>query len=186
MPTVHAVSLSGTDSRKDKEAQDEAQAVSVCIDSVLKRCESLATACVRRVVLAYANAFYAEHHRSKVVDLEQLCVVAGKIVWSLYVELTCLDDDGAQLDACLLATIAALQNGMACVRWCVPVWQYETVVLCGQAARLPVVHVDQDSGTAVPSASGTIPVRLNSIPVALSFGVFKRYAHVKTGSCGVY
>lgn len=48
------------------------------------------------------------------VDLEQLCVVAGKIVWSLYVELTCVDDDGAQLDACLLATIAALQNGMLC------------------------------------------------------------------------
>eukprot|EP00122_Pirum_gemmata_P013303 Pgem_evm1s12388 len=45
-----------------------------------------------------------------IIDLNQLEVFAGEIVWALYVDITCLDDDGCLKDACLLAFTSALRN----------------------------------------------------------------------------
>jgi exosome complex RNA-binding protein Rrp42 (RNase PH superfamily) len=50
--------------------------------------------------------------RSLGADLAQLCVVEGRIVWAVYVEITCLEDDGTLEDAALLAAVAALRNRM--------------------------------------------------------------------------
>ncbi|KAJ1988898.1 hypothetical protein H4R33_002270 [Dimargaris cristalligena] len=44
------------------------------------------------------------------LDLEQLCIVEGAAVWTLYVDITCLAFDGNILDAALLALTTALQN----------------------------------------------------------------------------
>ncbi|XP_063902195.1 exosome complex component RRP43-like [Zophobas morio] len=47
---------------------------------------------------------------SIVVDLNQLCIVEKEIVWVLYADITCLDDDGALEDAVMMAFQSALQS----------------------------------------------------------------------------
>jgi len=48
--------------------------------------------------------------RGGLVDLTRLCVVPGKAAWCLRCEVTLLQADGAELDACLLAAAAALHG----------------------------------------------------------------------------
>eukprot|EP00958_Prasinococcus_capsulatus_P011297 scaffold1122_cov377-Prasinococcus_capsulatus_cf.AAC.6 len=45
-----------------------------------------------------------------VVNLEDLCVCAGKSCWVAYVDICCLDANGGLFDAALLALVAALGN----------------------------------------------------------------------------
>ena len=45
------------------------------------------------------------------VDLRDLCIAAEHLVWVLRCDLICLDHDGAVLDACVIALIAALRTG---------------------------------------------------------------------------
>lgn len=47
---------------------------------------------------------------AKVIDVEALCVVPGKFVWSLRVDVTILNQDGNVTDAAVWSTIAALQH----------------------------------------------------------------------------
>ncbi|KAL8573396.1 hypothetical protein ACOMHN_032411 [Nucella lapillus] len=47
---------------------------------------------------------------SQCVSLQDLCIVSGKKVWVLYVDLLCLNYDGNIFDACVLAMTAALTN----------------------------------------------------------------------------
>ena len=51
---------------------------------------------------------------TKVVRLADLCIVEGKSVWVLYVDILCMDYDGAVFDACLLALVNALKAGISC------------------------------------------------------------------------
>lgn len=44
------------------------------------------------------------------VDLTELCIAKGKLVWVLYCDLVCLDDDGAALDVAALSLVAALKS----------------------------------------------------------------------------
>ena len=45
-----------------------------------------------------------------ITDLMELCVVPGKVVWCLYADVVCINDDGNVLDAAVLALSAALYN----------------------------------------------------------------------------
>ena len=45
-----------------------------------------------------------------VTDLMELCIVPGKVVWSLNLDVVCINDDGNVLDAAVLALSAALNN----------------------------------------------------------------------------
>ena len=45
-----------------------------------------------------------------ITDLMELCVVPGKVVWSLNLDVVCINDDGNVLDAAVLALSAALTN----------------------------------------------------------------------------
>ncbi|XP_077447626.1 exosome complex component RRP43 [Stigmatopora argus] len=47
---------------------------------------------------------------SEMLQTEDLCIERGKLCWSLYCDLICLDYDGNILDACTLALLAALKN----------------------------------------------------------------------------
>jgi len=47
---------------------------------------------------------------SRATDNEGLCIIQGKLVWSLTVELQLLNDDGNLIDAFFLAAILALKN----------------------------------------------------------------------------
>ena len=46
---------------------------------------------------------------SKYVDFKKLCIKKGERVWSILVDLYCINDDGNALDACGLAAVAALK-----------------------------------------------------------------------------
>ena len=47
---------------------------------------------------------------SRATDAEGLCIIQGKLAWSLTVELQLLNDDGNLVDAFFLAAILALKN----------------------------------------------------------------------------
>ena len=47
---------------------------------------------------------------SRAIDRESLCIVQGRLVWNLQVDLYVINEDGNLLDACFLATVAALMN----------------------------------------------------------------------------
>ncbi|GIY41722.1 exosome complex component RRP43 [Caerostris darwini] len=47
---------------------------------------------------------------SSFIDPVDLCIIPNKLVWCLFVEMTCLSCDGNVLDACILALMAALKN----------------------------------------------------------------------------
>jgi exosome complex component RRP45 len=48
--------------------------------------------------------------RARALDLESLCILAKKLVWSVRVDVHFLDHDGGLVDAASVAVIAALQN----------------------------------------------------------------------------
>ncbi|KAI8799166.1 exosome complex component RRP43 isoform X1 [Biomphalaria glabrata] len=88
---------------------------------------------------------------SKCVRLEDLCIVPGKLVWSLYIDLVCLDFDGNVMDACTLALMAALKNTL-----------------------LPVVTVDEDSGEITTDVSIHQKLSISKCPVSTSFIIFDK------------
>ncbi|XP_010553639.1 PREDICTED: exosome complex component RRP43 [Tarenaya hassleriana] len=47
---------------------------------------------------------------SGMVDLKELCLVKGKAAWMAYLDIYCLDADGALFDAALLSAVAAFSN----------------------------------------------------------------------------
>lgn len=47
---------------------------------------------------------------SGMVDLKELSLVSGKAAWMAYLDVYCLDADGALFDAALLSAVAALSN----------------------------------------------------------------------------
>ncbi len=47
---------------------------------------------------------------ARVVDLEKLCIVEGKKVWMIFLDLHILDYDGNLMDAAVLGSMAALMN----------------------------------------------------------------------------
>ncbi|VFQ72209.1 unnamed protein product [Cuscuta campestris] len=47
---------------------------------------------------------------SGMVDLKELCVVSGKASWMAYLDIYCLDADGALFDAALLSAVAAFSH----------------------------------------------------------------------------
>ncbi|CAI5961368.1 unnamed protein product [Closterium sp. NIES-64] len=44
------------------------------------------------------------------VDLTHLCIVPGKAAWAIWLDIVCIDADGALFDAALLAALAALSS----------------------------------------------------------------------------
>ena len=47
---------------------------------------------------------------SRATDRESLCIVSGRLVWSLSVDLFLLNEDGNLMDACFLASVLCLMN----------------------------------------------------------------------------
>jgi exosome complex component RRP42 len=43
------------------------------------------------------------------IDWKKLCIVEGEKVWSIYIDIYCINDDGNALDASALAAVAALR-----------------------------------------------------------------------------
>jgi len=48
--------------------------------------------------------------RARAIDLESLCILAKKLVWSVRVDVHFLDHDGGLVDAACVAVVAALSS----------------------------------------------------------------------------
>ncbi|CAN6252605.1 unnamed protein product [Urochloa humidicola] len=90
---------------------------------------------------------------SRAVDMESLCVVAGKHVWSVRVDLHILDNGGNLIDAANIAALAALST-----------------------FRRPECTVGGDDGQQVivhdPEVRDPIPLTIHHIPIAVTFAYF--------------
>ncbi|XP_076468262.1 exosome complex component RRP43-like [Babylonia areolata] len=86
---------------------------------------------------------------SQCVCLEDLCIVPGKKVWVLYVDLVCLNYDGNVLDACVLAMTAALSN-----------------------TALPAVSVEEETGKVEVDFQQENKVPLKCSPISTTLAVF--------------
>ncbi|XP_063695223.1 exosome complex component RRP43-like [Bolinopsis microptera] len=85
-----------------------------------------------------------------VTDLMELCVVPGKVVWCLNLDIVCINDDGNVLDAAVLALSAALNN----------CW-------------LPATHVIEETGRVVVDPEGEkTKLELKFIPISVTLSVF--------------
>jgi exosome complex component RRP45 len=81
---------------------------------------------------------------SRATDRESLCIVQGKLVWSVQVDLFLLNDDGNLVDAFFLASILALLN-----------------------TRLPEVAISRDSIKI--NNDKLKPLNVHHLPVCTSF-----------------
>lgn len=94
--------------------------------------------------------------KSHAVDLEAMCVLAGKRVWAVRCDVTALDDCGNLIDACTLAAGAALRHF--------------------RKPYVSVHHPDDGEGepTVVvhaPDSEEPEPLALHHTPVAVSFAL---------------
>lgn len=93
--------------------------------------------------------------KSQAVDIESLCVIAGKRVWSVRCDVTVLDHCGNLPDAALLASLAALKH-----------YQLPAVAVSG--------HGDEAVVDVLPAAQAE-PRSLvfHHTPVPVTFGFFR-------------
>ena len=102
-----------------------------------------------------------------ITDLMELCVVPGKVVWSLNLDVVCINDDGNVLDAAVLALSAALTN----------TW-------------LPATRVMEETGRVLVDPEGEktrLELKFTPIAVTLS-GVLNLILFTSKlhGSCGIF
>ncbi|ESO99081.1 hypothetical protein LOTGIDRAFT_201434, partial [Lottia gigantea] len=83
------------------------------------------------------------------INLEDLCITPGKLVWSLQCDMICLDYDGNVTDACVLSLISALKNTL-----------------------LPTVKVNEETEAIETDDINIINLPVQSTPIATTFAVF--------------
>ena len=86
--------------------------------------------------------------QSGCIDLESLCVEAGRMVWVLHCDMLCLDYDGNVTDASVLSLLAALKT-----------------------TRLPKVTLNEDTDKFETEELVKIPLKLLSQPVSTTYSV---------------
>ncbi|XP_053680341.1 exosome complex component RRP43-like [Anopheles nili] len=83
---------------------------------------------------------------SRCINLKDLCISPGNLVWTLYCDLVCLDHDGCVFDAALIALISALHT-----------------------VKLPSVRYNHDTEEMETDTSKSHPLVINCVPVTTSF-----------------
>ena len=83
---------------------------------------------------------------SRVTDKEGLCIIQGKLAWSLTIELQLVNDDGNIMDAMFLAAVLALKN-----------------------TRLPEVTLKGNRVKVSNDPAKQHPVNVHHIPVCTTF-----------------
>ena len=71
---------------------------------------SLSTATVEQSQSMLSQLMQDILTESKCINENDLCIKEGKLVWVLYIDLICLNNDGNVQDACCLAMISALKS----------------------------------------------------------------------------
>ena len=86
---------------------------------------------------------------SKAVDVESLCLVPGKKVWSIRVDITVIEDDGNIVDTVCIATLASLLH-----------------------FKRPEVTIRGTEVTIHPeSERDPVPLNIQHVPIVISFGI---------------
>ena len=89
---------------------------------------------------------------SNALDTEALCIIAGEKVWSVKVNIHCLDHGGNLIDAAALAAIAALKH-----------------------CRLPQVTIVGENATIhTIDEREPVPLSVHHIPVCVTFALFNQ------------
>ena len=84
------------------------------------------------------------------VDLSELCITPGKVVWSLHLDVVCVCDDGNVWDAVVLAAVAALNTTL-----------------------LPATDVQEETGrVSVDLSRDSTPLPLKFLPVSVTLSGF--------------
>ncbi|XP_038699416.1 exosome complex component RRP45A-like isoform X2 [Tripterygium wilfordii] len=87
---------------------------------------------------------------SRAVDTESLCVLAGKLVWAVRVDLLILDNGGNLVDAANIAALAALLT-----------FRLSACTLGGEDGREVIVHP--------PEVKEPVPLMIHHLPIAVTF-----------------
>ncbi|KAI5061970.1 hypothetical protein GOP47_0022509 [Adiantum capillus-veneris] len=90
---------------------------------------------------------------SRAVDTESLCVLAGKAVWSLRVDICILDNGGNLIDAASIAALAALLS-----------FRRPECSTGGEDGQEIVIHP--------PEVREPLPLILHHLPIAVTFAFF--------------
>ncbi|XP_063948729.1 exosome complex component RRP45A isoform X2 [Daucus carota subsp. sativus] len=88
---------------------------------------------------------------SKAVDTESLCVISGKLVWAIRIDVHILDNGGNLVDAANIAALAALST-----------FRRPECTLGGEDGQELIVHP--------PEVRDPIPLIIHHLPVAVTFG----------------
>ncbi|KAF1002863.1 hypothetical protein AG4045_001414 [Apium graveolens] len=88
---------------------------------------------------------------SKAVDTESLCVISGKLVWSVRIDVHILDNGGNLVDAANIAALAALST-----------FRRPECTLGGEDGQELIIHP--------PEVREPIPLIIHHLPVAVTFG----------------
>ncbi|RDX95847.1 putative serine/threonine-protein kinase, partial [Mucuna pruriens] len=90
---------------------------------------------------------------SRAVDTESLCVLSGKLVWAIRVDIHILDNAGNLVDAANIAALASLLT-----------FRRPECSLAGEDGQEVVVHP--------PEQRDPIPLIIHHLPIAVTFGFF--------------
>ncbi|XP_068648526.1 exosome complex component RRP45A-like isoform X3 [Aristolochia californica] len=90
---------------------------------------------------------------SRAVDTESLCVLPGKLVWAIRVDLHILDNGGNLVDAANVAALAALST-----------FRRPECTLGGEDGQEIVVHP--------PEVKDPLPLIIHHLPIAVTFAFF--------------
>ncbi|XP_039059298.1 exosome complex component RRP45B-like isoform X2 [Hibiscus syriacus] len=90
---------------------------------------------------------------SRAVDTESLCILAGKFVWAIRIDLHILDNGGNLVDAANIAALAALLT-----------FRRPECSLGGEDGQEVIVHP--------PEIREPLPLTVHHLPIAITFGFF--------------
>lgn len=88
---------------------------------------------------------------SRAVDTESLCIVSGKLVWGIRIDLHILDNGGNLVDAANIAALAALMT-----------FRRPDCSLGGEDGQEVIIHP--------PEMREPLPLILHHLPIAITFG----------------
>ncbi|KAG6797182.1 exosome complex component RRP43 [Apis mellifera caucasica] len=86
---------------------------------------------------------------SAAIDLKELCVYKGKLVWVLYCDLVCINYDGSIIDACIGALTATLNT-----------------------LTLPEIFYNVETGHVSINSTKRIRFPIKALPVSITFAIF--------------
>ncbi|XP_054817854.1 exosome complex component RRP45A-like isoform X2 [Prosopis cineraria] len=90
---------------------------------------------------------------SRAVDTESLCVLSGKLVWAIRIDIHILDNGGNLVDAANIAALSALLT-----------FRRPECTLGGEDGQQVVVHP--------PEVREPLPLIVHHLPIAVTFGFF--------------